>query len=204
MLTITTTATDTSLLTIAELRAAAGATDASHDTELQTVGARVSATIARLCQVRDVPPTPPTLREETLTQVFRQYSGADELTLARRPVTSITSVVVDDVTLETTEYELDVAAGLLYRLCDDYRTPWTGAKATIVFVAGWSTVPDDLKLAASKMVTDIYTTASRDPNLKRHRIEGVGEREYWVSPSSDPLVSQEVMELLTPYVNWRL
>lgn len=204
MLTITTAASDRSLLTIAELRAAAGATDASHDTELQTVGDRVSATIARLCLVRDVPPTPPTMREETLTQVFRHYWGAEELTLARRPVTSITSVVVDDLTLETTDYELDVASGLLYRLNDDYRTAWTGSKATVVFTCGWSVVPHDLKLAASKMVTDIYTTASRDPNLKRHRIEGVGEREYWVSPSSDPLVSQEVMELLMPYVNWRL
>lgn len=204
MLTITTAATDTSLLTIAELRAAAGATDASHDTELQTVGDRVSATIARLCFVRDVPPTPPTLREETLTQVFRQYYGAEELTLARRPVTSITSVVIDEETVDATDYELDVASGLLYRLSDDYRTIWTGSKATIVFVCGWSTVPHDLKLAASKMVTDIYATASRDPNLKRHRIEDVGEREYWVSPTSDPLVSQEVADLLTPYKNWRL
>lgn len=204
MLTITTAATDTKLLTIAELRAAAGVSGAGEDDALEAIGARVASTIARLCLVGDVPPTPPTLREETLTQVFRRYEGDEALTLARRPATSITSVVVDDLTLETTDYELDIASGLLYRLCDDYRTLWTGSKATIVFVAGWSIVPHDLKLAASKMVADIYATASRDPNLKRTRIEGVGEREYWVSPSSDPLASQEVMELLIPYVNWRL
>lgn len=204
MLTITTAAADRSLLTIEELRAAAGLSDASQDVALQTVGNRVSATIARLCRVNDVPPTPPTLREETLTQVYRYYEGSEELILARRPVTSITSVVVDDLTIETTDYEVDIASGLLYRLSDDYRTLWTGSKATVVFVAGWSTVPDDLKLAASKMVADIYLTGTRDPNLRRHQIDGVGEREYWVSPASDPLVSQEVTELLSPYVNWRV
>ena len=204
MLTVTTPATYRALLTTAELRAAIGIDDASQDTALATIGGRVASTIARLCGVAEAAPTPVTLRSEGLTEVFRLSRGLDELILSRRPVTSITSVVADAVTLETTEYEVEAASGLLFYLCDDYRTMWTAEKVTVVYTAGWDTVPDDLKLAASKMVTDIYTTASRDPNLKRHRIEGVGEREYWVSPSSDPLVSQEVMELLTPYVNWRL
>lgn len=204
MLTVTTAASDRTLLTTAELRAAIGITDASQDTTLATIGARVASTIARLCRVAEAAPSPVTLRSEVLTEVFRLNTGADELILARRPVTSITSIVADDVTLEATEYEVEAGSGLLFYLCDDYRTMWTANKITVVYTAGWATVPDDLKLAAAKLVGDIYHAGTRDPNLKRHQIDGVGEREFWVSPASDPLASEEVMQLLIPYTNWTL
>tara|TARA_R110000868_G_scaffold361938_3_gene623962 strand:- start:2416 stop:3057 length:642 start_codon:yes stop_codon:yes gene_type:complete len=204
MLTVTTAAPDRSLLTATELRAAIGVADASQDAALATIGARVSATIARLCRVAEAAPSPVTLRSEVLTEVFRLNVGTEELILARRPVASITSVVADDVTLETTEYETEAGPGLLFYLCDDYRTMWTAAKITVVYTAGWDTVPEDLKLAAAKLVGDIYHAGTRDPNLRRHRVEGVGEREYWVSPASDPLASQEVMQLLAPYTNWTI
>lgn len=204
MLTVTTAATDLKLLTTSELRAAIGIDDASQDATLATIGARVAASIARLCRVADAAPTPVTLRSEVLTEVFRLSSGAEKLILSRRPVTSITSVVVDDVTLESTEYEVEAGPGLLFYLSDDYRTMWTGNKITVVYTAGWATVPDDLKLAASKLVGDIYHAGTRDPNLKRERIDGAGEWEYWVAPTSDPLASEEVMQLLSPYTNWTL
>lgn len=204
MLTVTTPAEDRSLLTIAELRAACGVSDASKDAALATIGARVSAAIARLCRVSEDAPNPVTLRSEVLTEVFRLKRGVEELILSRRPVTAIASVVADDVALDEDEYEVEAATGLLFFLVDDYRTMWTATKITVAYTAGWSTVPDDLKAAAAKLAADMYQTGTRDPNLKRVDVEGIGTKEYWVPPASDPLASQEVMELLSPYMNWRL
>ena len=72
-------------------------------------------------------------------------------------------------------------------------------KITVVYVAGYETVPADVKLAASKAVALLNTEAGRDPNLKREDIPGLIEREWWVAPSSDPLLSNEISELLAPY-----
>lgn len=202
MLTITTPAADRSLLTIEELRAACGITNAASDATLATIGARISAAITRACRVAEAPPDPVTLRSETVTEVFRQNCGAEELILARRPVTSITSIVADTVTLETTEYEVEAGSGLLFFLVDDYRTMWTAAKITVVYTAGWSTVPEDLKAAAAKLALDFYSAGTRDPNLRSEEIEGAGALTYWVAPASDPLLSEEIQELLAPYRNW--
>lgn len=207
MLTITTAASDTSLLTTEELRLAVGlaASDASQDALLTMFNERVTDALVRWCNVADVPPTPPTFRQETLTEVFRLDGWAPELVLSRRPVTAITSVVVDEVTYDAEEYETHVAAGTLYRLVDDLKAGWVGDKITVVYTAGWATVPPSLKAAAMKAVRLLWSEdgpdARSDPNLKRHRIDGVGEREYWVGAATDPLLSMEIQELLAPFRN---
>ena len=40
-----------------------------------------------------------------------------------------------------------------------------------------------------------------DPGLKRESIPGLIDREWWVSPGDDPLMSREIEELLRDYVN---
>jgi hypothetical protein len=68
-----------------------------------------------------------------------------------------------------------------------------------VYIAGFDEAPDDLKLAASKLAAALYSETARDPNLKRVDIPDVEEREYWVGPSDDPLLSAEISDLLAPY-----
>jgi hypothetical protein len=86
----------------------------------------------------------------------------------------------------------------LYRLVDDNRVLWCASKVVIVYVAGWAAVPPDLKAAAKKLVTALWSESTRDPNLKRERSE-FGELEYWVPPTTDPLLSAEIQDLLRPY-----
>lgn len=43
-----------------------------------------------------------------------------------------------------------------------------------------------------------------DRNLRREKIEGVIEREYWVGPTSDPAIPQEIMDLIGPYKTYRV
>lgn len=195
---VTTPASDVSLLTIAELRAAAGVSDASQDAELIVTGRRVSTAIARKCAVVDDGVNPPTLLRETCTEIFR-WTGCGPLPLSRKPVTSVTSVTVDGAVIDAADYEI-AGSSYLYRLSSDELSYWACGKITVVYVAGYATAPDDLKLAASKLVTSVYSETARDPNLKREDIDGVIEREYWVAPTNDPLLSTEISDLLAPYV----
>ena len=215
MLTVTTAATDRTLLTLAEIQAATGATDAADAAALAVLKARVAAAIARECCVSVDGVTPPTLRLEVLTEAFRLDRTDDNsrftlpvghVLLSRGPVVSITSVVEDGVTLPADEYEINATNCRLYRMDgDDERTSWASAKVTVVYTAGWSAVPDDLKLAASKLARILWTEEgpnAREPGLKRHNVDGVGEREYWVSSNDEPLMSNEITELLSPYMNY--
>jgi hypothetical protein len=205
MLSIVTAASDRSLLTAAQMRAAVGLEvgDASQDVALARLGAMVSDAIARDCCLTTALATPPTLRQETLTEVFRPYRAELRLTLSRRPATSVSAVVSDGVTLETDEYELDGTRNALFALSDDTQVKWAGHKITVSYVAGWDTVPDALALAASKLLRMVWSEdgpgARSDPNLKSVDIEGVGRREWWVGGASDPLMSEEIRELLFPF-----
>lgn len=202
MLTVTSPASDRSLLTVAELRAAVGISDASQDAVLTALGDRAAASIVRACAVVSVGATPPTLRQETLSETYRLKSHQNCLILSRRPVVTVSSIEVDDVALSATDYEVDASAGLLYRLCGDRIDTWSCGKVVVVYSAGFDVIPDDLKLAASKLVAALWSEGERvDSSLKRESIPGVIDREWWVGPSDDPLIPAEVMDLLSPYRN---
>lgn len=200
VLTVTTAATDLALLTMAELRQATGIATGQDD-KLNALGRGIAAAITSRCNVRAVGATPPTLRSETLTEMFRLDCPREQLIMARRPITSITSVVEDGATVATTDYEMDAASGLLRRLCSDYPAWWSASKITVVYVAGWSTVPENLRSAAMKLATALNSETGRDPSLKAVDIPGVISREYWVGPSDDPLINREIEDLLAEYIN---
>ncbi len=182
MLSVTTAAADRSLLTLAELRAAAGVPDNSRDAELTTLGARVAAAITGACQVARGGAVPPTLRLETLTETHHNDRHRAEIVLSRRPVVSVTSVAEIDTVLTSADYEIEAGTGLLRRLAAGRPWCWPCRKVVIVYQAGWQTVPDDLKLAAAKFV----------------------QAEYWVDPTKDSVIPAEVMDILERggYVNY--
>lgn len=201
LLTLTTAAEDRSLLTLDELRQATGVATGS-DTKLLTLGRAVAGAIVSHCNVRAIAAAPATLRSEVVSETFRPAAPVDGLILARRPVTAIASVTEDGVALTATDYELDAGAGILYRLSDDFRSWWSASKIVIAYTAGWSTVPDNLRNAAMKLAAVFWSEGVKaDPSLKRERIDGVIEREWWVGPSDDPALPREVEDLLADYIN---
>jgi hypothetical protein len=197
--TVTSQTADVLLLSIDELRSAAGLSDASEDVSLRALGEQVSVAIARACGIAGDGVNMPTVKRETCSEVFRLEKCLPRLTLARRPVASISSLHIGSDEQASTAYEFDVASGRVSRLSGDCEIDWPKGKITVAYVAGYETVPADLKLAASKAVALLYTETGRDSNLKRENIPGVIEREWWVSPSTDPLLSNEILELLAPY-----
>lgn len=208
MLVVTTAASDRSLLTLAELRSAVGVSDNSRDADLVQLGARIDAAICTHCKIAAGGVTPPTLRLETLTETIRIQTVRDprprpKLILSRRPIVSVTSATEGDTELDVDDdIEINAAEGSLLRLDgDDNISNWYGAKIVVVYRAGWATVPDNLKLAATKFALDVWSEGKRESNLKRIKIEGISEREYWVPPTTDPLISEEVSALLRPFMN---
>jgi hypothetical protein len=213
ILTVVTPAADRNLLTIEELREAVGATDTSQDASLTTIGLRVSDMIASACNVKRAGINIPTLRSEVLLETFRfQYS--DSIILSRTPVTEITTIteLFDSNVLATTEYELDAAAGIVYGIENGHRSSWYrwgtgyGEGLSVLYTAGWATVPNDLKAAAMLFVNNVKTYSGRDGSLKVEEIQGVIRREWWVEPTKSTTgIPDDVMDLLVSggYVyNW--
>jgi hypothetical protein len=208
VLTIASPNTDRTLLDITELRAAAGVSNGSKDTELTLLGGYVAASITKACKVATDGAIPPTLRLETVSETFRLHyqhnsSRRSSLILARLPIIAIASVTENDTLLDTDQFEYDAAAGLLYRLSGSCRVPWCGGTVVVVYSAGYAVVPDDLKYAAIKFVKAALQQDSRDPMLMSKRTEGVSEYRWFVDPTKESVVPAEVMDLLERggYVN---
>lgn len=198
-LSITAAATDRTLLTMAELRAAVGV-KSGKDTELTALNERVAASIVRACRVASAGATPPTLRLETVVDTFRFTSKQNALVMSRRPIVEIASISEAGSALAATDYETD--SSLIFRLTSDTMSMWACGKIVVTYSAGWETVPHDLKLAATKLAGVFWSEGTRiDPNLKRVDIPGVMEKEWWVGPSDDPAIPQEVLDLLHDYTN---
>jgi hypothetical protein len=202
MLTIDSPNTDRTLLTIEEMRVAAGLAegDSSRDTELTALNEYTSAIITAACNVAraDLEAIPPTLREEEVTESYRLSADRGFVSLSRRPVVSITSVTEVGTLLDVaTDYELEGV--LLYRMSGDERTVWPAGDLTVIYVAGWEIVPPDLKYAALRFNRSEITQQGRpDTSLRRLRIEGVSEREWWVDPTgrTPDNVPPDVMDIL--------
>ncbi len=197
MLIVTAPAPDRTLLTIEDLRAAVGVTDGSKDALLTRLGNQVAAGITSACHVARAGAQPPTLRLETLTETFRvshHHGGlhGHELLLARRPIASVASVTIDRAALDASDYEADAAAGILRRIDG----AWHGRLITVVYDAGYATVPDDLAFAARQYVQLLYWQDGRDPNLSMEMTEGIGRQQWFANPNAGTAIPPSIMQLL--------
>lgn len=194
-----TTAADTHDLTVLEtVKDELGRTVSATDAQLTRWIHEASTQIASHCRR--------VFAAETVQEVFHGVSGADELILSRRPVTSITSVTEDDDTaLATTYYEVEAETGLLYRLDGSgYRERWYASRVTVIYSGGYSLIgslPRDIETAAIQLVARRAYAASRDPNLRSVQVEGLGQRQYWVDATAKTQMAADIEALIAPYRN---
>jgi hypothetical protein len=216
ILTVTAQAESVLLLSAEEMRSAVGLADSSQDTALAELNARISSAIVSACKIAASGATPPTLRQETLTETFRYRSdpanqffpfeqgpNSAAIVLSRRPVVTISSIVADTVTLVAdTDFEVDATAALVYRLYADQRMSWRSRKVTVIYDAGWDEVPEDLKQAASRLASVWWTASGQDPNVRVDLTQDVGRVEYFGNPLGSGAIPPDVMDLLGPYINY--
>lgn len=211
--TVVTPASDRTLSSIPEMRLAVGlgADDGSKDATLKALGDRVADRIVQACRVATDGATPPTLRQEAVTDTFRRQmlhwrgdwrSQSHDLILSRRHVVTIVSVTENDTTLDATDYEIVAGAGLLRRLMNDQPCRWWGTKIIVSYTAGFATVPSGLKLAAEQLLRNYWYQNTRDPTVRQINVPGVVERTYFQGGTTgDPDIPQDVMDMLRPYMN---
>lgn len=174
------------LLTTAEGKAALGITDSSRDADIDRLIARISASIFRATKVRTDGVNPPTLLAEELKDTFRLECEQNWLLLSRRRVSEITVTVGETELTADTDYTLDAASGELFRLSGDARICWPSGTTVVEYTAGFTTAPEDLKLAAELWLRSLWRTdygepaQISDPFTKVEDIPGVRRLERWL------------------------
>jgi hypothetical protein len=208
-LTVTEPAADLQLLTPEELRAAAGlpAGDTTHDAELATWGLQAASALAGACGIAkagyDVSlaplrgEAPVTFKAETLVQTFRIRSSdqIDKLRLARWPVLSIVSVIVDATELTADDYEISIPSASITRVSGNGTLCWPSGRVIVEYEAGYDDpVPQDLKGYAARLTGLYYAGQGADPLERRVEIPGVMTVERWVdTTATDMLVPEDIL-----------
>ena len=182
MFRVLTPAADRGLLTIPELRAAAGVQDDAQDAHLQSLGLRVADLMARAAGIAVDGVLPPTFRLEVAEETFQCSRGA-KLLLARRFVHDVSSVTEAGRVLPVSDYALDGGAGVLTRLDGDRRRGWSGL-VTVSYASGFDLVPEDLKHLAAVALREILSAENRDPLLRSETLDGVGRWDWQVGGSA--------------------
>lgn len=170
ILVITTPAASLQLLTIEQMREAAGITGSGSDTALNAMGLRLAAAVTTECNIAIGAGAEPTLMRETLTETFRVVY-APSLVLSRRHNVAITSVTVDGEGLAGADYVVDPESGILTRLSNDEPIGWTARKVVVVYAAGFTAAPGDLAMTMMDFFRLAWREKDRDPSVKGVEID---------------------------------
>lgn len=198
--TVTTAPEATDLTTLERVKLELGIDNTDNDDLLEAkiaeASADIEASIGR------------TVCRAGITETFWPVTG-NTMILDRWPVASITSVTVDDVLLDASEYRLDPETGILYRLdASGYPCTWYAAKSIIVvYTAGYimpgetdRDLPYALEGAAIELVSSYWQARGRDASLKAEEIPDVIRREYWVGQvGSEGELPPSVVTKIAPY-----
>lgn len=220
MFSVSVPAATTGLTTLAAVKTALGINIGSEDSYLNSQISAVSAMVCTFLGVSVASDGGKTLGRETIVETVRKsdpyckslIEGPTnrQIVLARYPVVSITSIVEDGTTLETTDYEVDGSNGLLKRLNEDNQVNWYAEKVVITYVAGWllpgdagANLPKDIESAAIDLIKATRAARMRDPLAKRIEIPDVRTVDYWVggTAKNGSGMSSDIEAKLAPYRN---
>lgn len=198
MLTVTTPRADLKLVSLADFKAEMGITATTDDVFLGSLLDRVSQIVEAHCDR--------VFAVETVREDLRDSCALLYLPLTRYPVISITSVSVDGDALVgtiTDLVEIDKETGRLYRLdASANLVQWETGRLSIVYQAGYSTMPGNLREAVMRLAKYGYSGRTRDPAIKGERfLEGLYAYDLFNGASSDYAsgVPKDVAGLLAPY-----
>lgn len=183
-LVVTAAADDLQILTIEEMRVAAGLDkdDDSQDELIEARGLAVAADIVSICNIAVGEGAEPTLLKETLTETF-ECVDSRVLVLSRRHNVSVSSVTVDGSAVDAGTYSVNSESGILRRKSGLPFDRWRGSEIVVVYDAGFEEPPAGLKQEALDRFASITSESERDPYVKGTSIETVGvetvRTDYW-------------------------
>jgi len=201
LLTVTAAASSYDLVTLAAVKAELAITVSTYDSILGTYISAASAAAAQYCN-RVFP-------KETLTEIFNlsrarlQWGGERLLQAGRYPVVTVASVTEDTTVLvANTDYKVDLVTGQFFRLepTSGIVTRWDITPVTIVYDAGYNTIPLDLADAVTRMVKSRWFARGRDPYTRQENIPGVRDVSYWVPTGTEAgNLTPDIADILDNY-----
>lgn len=202
ILTVTTAATSYDLTELSDVKDELGVKDGTSDTILQRYISSASLAAMQYCNR--------TFAVETLSEQFfadhpnrMVRGGVKPLQLSRWPLIAGSTIVTEDSTLlvENTDYLVDKTNGQLTRLdASGLSVYWHPLPLTVVYSAGYATIPLDVEDAIIRMVTRRFASKGRDPNLKQQNVPGVIEQSWWISTGTDSgNMSPDITDMLDNY-----
>lgn len=221
MLTVNTAASNRNLLTNDEIRAAIGQ-PSMLDVDATKLSARVSAAITAACKVVTGRKATggvaiPTLMKEVLSEkIWLDCAAHDLLIIARAPIVTVTSITEDGTALTmdvrdggtglvtTPSPDFEVDGFMLRRLASGRPTKWRTSPIVLIYEAGFETVPDDMKEAASSLARTFVANTSREAGLRMVEIPDVVTKQYTDKDPESPAVPDDVMQMLSDggYINY--
>lgn len=137
---------------------------------------------------------------------WQEIRDLPRLQLSKGPLISITSVVINedgtDVTLEEgVNFIIDQDKAQLIRIHESTGRPsrWRGWNTTVIYTAGYATLPADIDDACSRMTKKAFWARGRDPSIMEQSQGMVGSTKYWVTSSPDGNLPPEICDILDKY-----
>lgn len=130
---------------------------------------------------------------DTYSEVLEINPYQVDICLSQYPLVTVVSLVdADDTAVDISAYNYD---GGVIKIDSDYWQSFPTIEEvaellTIEYEAGYSTMPDDLKLAVLSIVNDRYNTG--DSQIVSERL---GDRSYRRSAEGIPLQAQHTLDL---------
>jgi len=183
--TVTVPAPSPSLLTLPQLREAAGlgAGDTSQDAKLTQLGLQISAEIAIACNVASDGINVPSLKAETIVETIWNEHCDDEILLSRRFIVSATVTELSSA-VNSSDFFINRGAGILIRVNGGRPWCWQNGTIEVTYVAGLADVPPDLVAIAADLAHLRLSSSSRDPLVKSESIEvpdvQTRKLDFWV------------------------
>lgn len=119
---------------------------------------------------------------------------------------SVMSVVVtingvEKTLVEDTDFIVDVNKAQLIRISETSGLPinWRPYLTTIIYEAGYTTIPADIDDACSRMVKKAFWARGRDPSIMEQSQGGLGSTKYWVTTAPEGNLPPEICDILDKY-----
>lgn len=171
----------------------------AEDSRLTTIIGRVGRVFARYC---GYPPATvganPTMESASYV-LHLDGPGGQELRLPVWPVTAVTSIYDDpdrnytsSYLVSSSDYDTEGSEGLVILRPNATHGAWSTSRRAIkaTFTGGYSTVPDDLALAACLMTRHVWDLK----NTQGRGSVSQGEQNAQLRPETIPDVVREVLE----------
>jgi hypothetical protein len=191
------------LTDLATVKSELNITNGDTDALLRGYISRASAAAASYCNrvfpVETITDEIWTHRDPTPGRIVGKF---EPLTLSRFPVTSVTSVVENSITLvDRTDFRVDYDKGQLIRLgTAGVPTLWPVTLIAATYAAGYETIPGDVVDAVIRMVKNRWFMRGRDASLRQQNVPGVLEQTFWVATGAEAgAMTPDVVDLLDGY-----